>query len=132
MRTILKRAETRSLGIAATPEAVHAYVSDGRNLPEWAPAFAPSIRPSDGSWVVTRGEVEFPIDVPAEPSSGTVDFVAASDHARGLFARVLPNGEGAELTFTIMFTPDTPEDVVAAQMITLETELAAIRVACEW
>jgi hypothetical protein len=111
---------------------VHAYLSDGRNVPEWAPGFASRIRPSDESWVVTRGEVEFAIDVPAEPLSGTVDFVAAGDHARGLYARVLPNGDGTELTFTIMFTPDTPEDVVAAQTLTLETELAAIRAACEW
>jgi hypothetical protein len=132
MRTILKRAETRSLGIAATPEAVHAYLSDGRNLPEWAPGFASRIRRHDRGWVVARGEIEFAIDVPAEPLSGTVDFLAPGEHARGLYARVLPNGEGAELTFTIMFTPDTPDDVVAAQMLTLETELAAIRRACEW
>jgi hypothetical protein len=30
-----------------------------------------------------------------------------------------------------MFTPDTPADVIEAQLITLETELAAVRRACE-
>jgi hypothetical protein len=50
---------------------------------------------------------------------------------RGLFARVLPNGDGSEVVFTLLFAPDTPEDAVAAQMLTLETELAAVRNACE-
>lgn len=131
MRTNLKRVETRSLGIGATPAAVHAYLSDGSHLPEWAPGFAPRIQPSGESWVVGRGDVRFTLGVLAEARAGTVDFLAASDHARGLYARVLPNGDGSELLFAIMFAPDTPEEDVAAQMITLETELAAVRDACE-
>ena len=131
MRMNLKRAEMRSLGIAAVPTAVHAYLSDGSNLPAWAPGFAPHVHAGAGSWVVNRGGVEFTLDVLADSRSGTVDFVAASDHARGLYARVLPNGDGSELMFAIMFAPDTPEDVIAAQMLTLETELGAVRDACE-
>jgi hypothetical protein len=131
MLTNLKRVETRSLGIAATPAAVHAYLSDGHNLPAWAPGFAPRVRAAGESWVISRADVEFTIDVRADPRSGTVDFLAAGDHARGLFARVLPNGTGSELQFTIMFAPDTPEEVVLAQTITLETELGAVRAACE-
>ena len=131
MHTILNQAEVRSLGIAAPPAVVHAYLSDGRNLPAWAPAFASRVRASGGSWVIGRDNVEFTIDVLAEAPAGTVDFVAPGDHARGLYARVLPNGEGSELLFAIMFAPDTPEDVVAAQTLTLETELAAVRDACE-
>jgi hypothetical protein len=121
----------RSLGIAAAPAVVHAYLSDGNNLPDWAPGFAPRIRESDGSWRISRDGVEFTIDLVAEPRSRTVDFLAAGGHARGLYARVLPNGDGSELLFTIMFTPDTPEDVIAAQMVTLEMELGAVRDACE-
>jgi uncharacterized protein YndB with AHSA1/START domain len=121
----------RSLAIAAAPAAVYAYLSDASNLPAWAPGFAPRVRPQGARWLVGRGDLEFTIEVLAEPRSRTVDFVAPGDHARGLFARVLPNGDGSELVFAITFTPDTPEEVVAAQMLTLETELAAVRDACE-
>jgi len=121
----------RSVGIAAAPTIVHGYLADAAHLPEWAPGFAPRVRPSGARWVVARGDVEFELEVVAEPRAGTVDFLAAADHARGLYARVLPNGEGSELVFAIMFAPDTPEDVVAAQMLTLETELGAVRDACE-
>ena len=131
MRTNLKRAESRSLGIGAAPATVHAYLSDPGNLTEWAPGFAPAVRRDGQRWLVTRGEAEFGLDVPSDSGSGTVDFLASNDHARGLYARVLPNGEGSELTFTIMFPADTPEEVIAGQMLTLETELAAVRDACE-
>lgn len=121
----------RSLGVGAPPAVVHAYLADGNNLPAWAPGFAPRVRASGAGWVIDRDDVEFTIDVLSDERARTVDFVAATDHARGLYARVLPNGAGSELLFVIMFAPDTPEDVVAAQMITLETELAAVRDACE-
>jgi hypothetical protein len=130
MRTT-NRAEHRSLGVLAAPEKVHAYLADASNLPTWAPAFASSVRPSGASWLVGRDGAEFAIDVLADHRSGAVDFVAADDHARGLFARVLPNGSGSEVVFTLMFEPDAPERVVAAQTLTLETELAAVRDACE-
>jgi len=130
MRTI-NQAGIRSLGVAASPADVHAYLSDAGNLPAWAPGFAPRISPSGSSWLVTRDDGEFTIDVVAEPRSRAVDFVSASDHARGLFARVLPNGDGSEVVFTLLFAPDTPQDVVATQALTLETELAAVRDACE-
>lgn len=117
--------------MAAEPAAVHAYLSDGRNLPDWAPNFAERVRPGGAGWIVSRGEAEFEIAVHSEPRSGTVDFVDPRDHARGLFARVLPNGSGSQVVFVIMFAPDTPEDVVATQMLTLESELASIRAVCE-
>ena len=126
----INRVETRSLAIAAAPGLVHAYLADPSNLPVWAPGFASSVRPDGMSYAVCRGGVEFRIDVLVERTAGTVDFVAANDHARGLFARVLPNGEGSELVFTLPFAPDTPAGVVTAQMLTLEAELAAVRDAC--
>ncbi len=129
MRTI-NRAEHRSLGIAATPAQVLAYLADAENLPGWAPDFAERVSPSGSSWLVVRDDAEFAIDVLVGAGAGTVDFVAAEDHARGLFARVLPNGVGSEVVFTLMFAPDVPEGAVTAQMLTLERELAAVRDAC--
>jgi hypothetical protein len=130
MHTI-KRAETRSISIAAPPQAVHSYLADGDNLPAWAPGFAPAIRPDGASWIVTTQGGEFRVDAVAESGPGTVDVVSADDHTRGLFTRVLPSGEGSELLFTLLFAPDAPERDVAAQLVTLEAELGAVRGACE-
>jgi hypothetical protein len=130
MHTI-KRAETRSVSIAAPPHAVHSYLADGANLPAWAPGFAPAVRADGTSWIVAAAAGEFRVDVIAESGPRTVDVVSADDHARGLFARVLPSGDGSELLFSLLFAPDTPERDVEAQMVTLEAELDAVRGACE-
>jgi hypothetical protein len=127
----INRAEHRSLGIVSAPAKVHAYLADANNLPSWAPGFASSVSPSGAGWLVRRDDAEFVIDVLADARSGTVDFVAAADHARGLFARVLPNASGSEVVFSMVFAPDAPEDAVTAQTLTLERELAAVRDACE-
>jgi hypothetical protein len=130
MHTV-NRAVTRSITIAAPPPAVHAYVADARNLPAWAPGFAPRIRPDGESWVVTTDGREFNIVVLAEPNSKSVDIVSAGDHSRGLFTRVLPNADGSELLFTLLLPPDTAERAIEAQLITLSSELAAVRDACQ-
>ena len=122
------RAETRSIAIAAPPEVVHAYVADPPNLPAWAPAFADAVRPAeDGTWTVASGGAEFAIRLPASAAHGTADIVAAADPRRGAFLRVLPNGDGSELLFTLVFAPGTPAAAIGRQMATVEEELAAVR-----
>lgn len=129
MRT--KVAETRSLSIAASPATVHGYVADVQNLPKWAPSFAAAVRPSGEHWTVTQGGTEFDVAVLADRERGTIDLVSATDHKRGAFMRVLPNGDGSELLFTLFFPSDAPEDAIDAQMTTVDAELAAIRRACQ-
>jgi hypothetical protein len=130
MRTF-KRAEVPSIAIASPPAVVHSYLADARNLPAWAPTFAPRIHRDGDSWIVTAEDREFSIDVLAEPRSKAVDIVSASDHNQGLFTRVLPNAEGSELVFTLLFPADTPEPAINAQLLTLDSELAAVRDACQ-
>lgn len=128
---MMKRAETRSISIAALPAGVHGYLADAQNLPEWAPSFATAVRACSGHWVVIQGDVEIDVAILADRDRGTVDIVSAADHARGAFLRVLPNGQGSELLFTLLFAHDTPEHQIDAQMVTVENELAAVRRACE-
>ncbi len=130
MHTV-NRAVTCSITIAAPPPAVHAYLADPRNLPAWAPGFAPRIRPAGESSVVTTDDREFNIVVLAEPNSRSVDVVSAGNHSRGLFTRVLPNADGTELLFTLLLPPNTAERAIEAQLTTLSSELAAVRDACQ-
>ncbi len=128
---MMNLAETRSVSIAAPPAAVHGYLADAQNLPEWAPSFATAVRPRGGHWVVTQGDVEIDVAILADRDRGTVDIVSAADHARGAFLRVLPNGLGSELLFTLLFAHHTPEHQIDAQMVTVDNELAAVRHACQ-
>jgi hypothetical protein len=119
MQTI-SRAETRSISIAAPPEAVLNVVGDALRLPS-------EVRAEGDHWLVRSGDVQLAIDVRVAPEQGTVDIVAAADPRRGAFTRVVPNGEGTEYLFTLFFADETPEDAVVAQMATVERELRSVR-----
>ena len=125
------RTETRSISIAAPPAAVFDYVADPRNLPEWAPAFADSVRPDGAEWLVTSGGSELRIAVRASAEHGTVDLLRAQDRRKGAFTRVLPSGEGSAYLFTLLFDDGADEAAVAGQMATVERELEAVRARVE-
>ncbi|QEC49519.1 SRPBCC family protein [Baekduia soli] len=125
------RAETRSISIAAPPEAVLGVVADGGRLPEWAPAFARAARRDGDGWLVDGGAAEFRIRLRVARELGTVDILRPADPPSGAFLRVLPNEQGSELLFTLLFPGATPEEAVAGQMATVETELEAVRALSE-
>lgn len=125
------RAETRSIAIAAPPDAVLALVADARRLPDWAPAFAERVEPDGDAWRIHSGDARFRITVRVSREHGTVDLLRAGDATRGAFSRVVPNHGGSEYLFTLLFPHGTDEDVIAQQMATVETELATVRALCE-
>jgi hypothetical protein len=123
------RAETRTRTVAARPDAVFAVVADGARLPEWAPAFAAAVEhEGDERWTVVNGDVRFSVHLRADAAAGTADLVRPGDTRRGAFLRVTPNGDGAELAFTLLLGDPAFDDpaVVDAQMATVEAELATI------
>ncbi|TDU83547.1 polyketide cyclase/dehydrase/lipid transport protein [Kribbella voronezhensis] len=131
MLTNFPRAETRTISIAASPEVVFEYVADARNLPEWAPGFAPKIEQSGDEWVIDSEAGQLRVVVRTSSEYGTVDFLRAHDLRVGGFSRVLPNGEGSEYQFTILFPPGTPEEAVEDQLKFIDEELETVRRICE-
>jgi Polyketide cyclase / dehydrase and lipid transport len=124
----MNRCETRSISIAAPPSAVLDFVGDARTLPRWAPAFTRTVEPDGGHWRIDGGGL---VDVRVCRERGTVDILAADDPRRGAFSRVIANGDGSEYLFTLQFPDGTGEDAVARQMAVVETELRAVRDACQ-
>lgn len=131
MHTISGRAETRTISIAAPPSSVFDFVGDARNLPKWAPGFAPNISASGDEWVVDYGSEKLRLRVRTSRDGGTVDFLRSEDPRTGGFTRVLPNGEGAEYQFTLLFPAGTPDAAVADQLKIIDEELASVRRFCE-
>jgi hypothetical protein len=128
MHTIeTSRAETRSIAIAASPAAVLAVVGDPRRLPEWAPAFARAATPDGDLWRIDTGAGDLLIDVQVCEAAGTVDLVRRGDTTAGARMRAVASGGGSELLFTILFPRAVDEAAVAAQMETVERELATVR-----
>lgn len=127
----LQHSQTRSIAIAASPNAVLDVVANPLNLPRWAPRFAPAIRSDKQLWVINRDGEEIYIRVRVNREHGTVDLLAANQSTRGAFTRVVPNGPGSEYLFTLFFPDGTEETAIRDQMAIVDGELRAVRELCE-
>ena len=84
-------------------DAVYAYASDPTNLPAWAPGLCTSVEQVDGQWFAesSMGRIRLSF-APANPF-GVLDHdvTLPSGEVVSNPMRVLPDGSGAELTFTV-------------------------------
>src|SRR3954466_11949259 len=98
------RCVARSISVGAPPEAVLGFLSDPGALPRWAPGFAERVRRVDGDrWTLGADGREFEIRTRVSAPARTVDFLATTEE-RGVFARVLPNGDGSEVLLALVLS----------------------------
>jgi uncharacterized protein YndB with AHSA1/START domain len=105
--------ETRtvSVSISANPERVYEFAANPANLSQWAPGFVNSIANREGQWVAqtTMGEVTFAF---AERNSfGVLDHGVTLPSGESFFnpMRVVANGQGSEVLFTLFRHPPMTE-----------------------
>ena len=126
------RVETRSISIAAPPEAVLAVVGDPYRLPDWAPGFAPPSSRDGDDWLIgtrrravrdQRPRVGRARDrrSPAVPTTRRSAPGCAS----------CTTTTGSELVFTLVFPAGVDHEVIRAQMETVEAELETVRTLVE-
>jgi hypothetical protein len=127
------RSETRTVTIGAPPEDVLRFVGDGNNLPRWAIGFAKSVRRGESGWIVTTGQGEVPTSVAVDEATGTVDFCMepAPGAEATAYARVVPNGNGAEFMFTQMQQAGVPDEVFDQLVTAVGHELATLKALLE-
>ncbi|MET0211043.1 MAG: SRPBCC family protein [Burkholderiaceae bacterium] len=127
----MQRTHTVSVGIAVTPQQAYDYASDPANLPTWAPGFVRSIERQGDHWVA-----ETPLGA-ARMSFAPPNKFGVLDHDVELPGstfhnpvRVIPNGSGCEVLFTLVQLPeisdsqfDTDLEVVRADLNKLRTVL---------
>jgi hypothetical protein len=120
---------TLSVSIARDPDAVYAFIATPPNFPQWAPSFARSVRPNGAAWVVETPEG--PMDLAFVP----LNPFRVADHSvtvrPGLTIlnpiRVLANGDGAEVLFTLFQTPNMTLEQFATDAAMVESDLQALK-----
>lgn len=125
------RAHTQAVTIHAPPDAVLEIVGDPRQLPRWAPGFAPSVRAGRaGEWVIKDGEMERHIQVRVSRTFGTVDLLvkaASGCFEPRLYSRVTGSSTASEYVFTLLLAEDLDDAAVAEQQSTVAEELQTLR-----
>jgi uncharacterized protein YndB with AHSA1/START domain len=120
-----------SVSIARPPDTVYEFAVKPENLPKWAVGLGRSFRPQgDGSWLAEGGPV----------GSATVHFVERNrlgvlDHDVTVQSgetvhnpiRVIPNGSGSEVVFTLFRRPGVSRDQFAQDAQAVEKDLRSLK-----
>jgi polyketide cyclase/dehydrase/lipid transport protein len=124
------RTETQSIESVAGPDAVVAFLADPRHIPDWAPAFADTIRGNTQSgWTATKNGRDFSLRVPVSADARTVDYLReiAPGREGGAFLRAVPRpGGGSVIVMTLPLLPDVDPADTAATLTRELKELARL------
>ena len=123
------RAKTLSVSIECPPGRVYGFVSNPGNLPKWATAFCRSVRKSKGEWIVETPDGRVRIKFVAKNEFGVLDHYVSP--APGLEIvnpmRVVPNGSGSEIVFTLFQWPNMSEEKFAEDAGWVERDLRTLK-----
>jgi uncharacterized protein YndB with AHSA1/START domain len=132
--TAIFEARTLNVSIACAPAKVYGFVTDPENLPKWATAFCKSVRRSNAAWIVETPQGNMKIRFAEQNAYGVMDHYVTAPSGEEICVpmRVLPNGTGSEVLFTLFRTPGMPEEkfvediaLVAGDLRTLKNVLEA-------
>ena len=98
---------TLSVSINCDPKQVYEFVSNGANLSRWATAFCKSVKPSKDGWLVETPQGPVTLRLVPKNVLGVLDHYVSPLPGVEVFVpmRVVPNGEGSEVTFTLFRRP---------------------------
>lgn len=126
--------DTVRITIDAPFDQVTADLADPSTHPEWGTEFfSGSARPgNDGDLVVTvprmGGDVRYRVD--ADPEAGRIDLYLAPEGTRfgpPLPIRVIPNGDGVDVLFTLARFPGQSEQDFQEGLASMERELENLK-----
>ena len=132
----MKMFDVQGIEMTASPERVFAFLREPGNLPKWAHAF---VSAGDGRarLETPAGEVDISLDVLAEAAAGTVDWrLTFPDGGVALAqSRVTETTRGTCIYSFVLHAPpvalEQVEGALEAQMATLSTELATLKLLME-
>ncbi len=99
--------KTLSISIDRHCDEVYEFVSNPANLPQWARGLCRSVRKSNGGWIAETPQAPLKILFTEHNDLGVVDHYVFSPAGEETYVplRVVPNGTGAEVLFTLFRPP---------------------------
>ncbi|HEY0663483.1 MAG TPA: SRPBCC family protein [Thiobacillaceae bacterium] len=98
------QSKTLSVTVAAPPERVYAFASNPANLPRWVPSFFRSIEQAGGEWVAQSPQGRVVVEFVHDNDLGVLDHTVTLPSGVRVTnpMRVIANGEGSEVLFTLI------------------------------
>jgi len=120
---------TLSVSINCHPDKVYDFVSGLENMPLWATTFCKSIKKSDGEWIAGTPQGQVKIRLAEKNHFGVLDHYISPAPGVEVYVpmRVVPNGSGSEMIFTLFRTPDMSAEQYAEDAKLVERDLQTLK-----
>jgi hypothetical protein len=122
-----------AVSIRRSPREVYAFISNGENIPQWAKGLGTSIQRMDGEWVAQGpiGNVRVRFAPPNDLGVADHDVVFETGVTVHNPVRVIPNGTGSTVIFTLMRLPDVSDQQFKQDAAAVERDLSSLKVLLE-
>lgn len=122
------RSQTITASIARAPAEVSAFIRDYARLPEWL-SFITGIREDAGRWQIETPAGVMRIEFVPANDFGVVDHRVWLADGQEFYnpMRVVANGAGSEVLFTLYQTPGMSDEQFAADAQTVQADLENLR-----
>ena len=126
---MIAASRTLSVSIARAPAEVQAYVADAANLPLWAVSFCRSVRRDGAQWMVETPDGAVRLRFVTWNQWGVLDHavVLASGTRIVNPMRVIQNGSGSEVLFTIFQRAGTSDAQFYEDAVLVQRDLETLK-----
>jgi len=120
---------TISVSIKRDPKVVYEFILNLENFPRWARSTFQSINQLNGKWVAETAQGSVTIDLTERNNFGILDHFVKLSSGAVIFVpmRVIKNGEGSEVIFTLFQTADMPDDKFAEDAKSVKKDLNILK-----
>jgi hypothetical protein len=120
---------TLSVTIGRQPSQVYEFVSNPENISKWAEGLGKSVRKQGADWTVDTPQGPIKIRFAKKNDFGVADHYVTTASRVEIYVpmRVLSNGTGSEVIFTLFRLPDMSDEKYAEDMKFVERDLRTLK-----
>ena len=120
---------TLSVSIACHPSKVYEFVSNPENLPKWAKGLGKFVRKQSTDWIVDTPQGPMKFRFVENNKFGVLDHYVTTASGIEVYVpmRVLPNGIGSEVVFTLFRLHDMSDEKYAEDIKLVEKDLQTLK-----
>lgn len=125
----LLESRTLNVSIDRAPGDVYRFAVNPENLSQWAAGLGRSARKDVDGWVVETPLGDVRLRFEAENALGVLDHYVTLPGGDVVYVpmRVLPNGSGSEVIFTLFRLPSMTDEQYAADAAAVEKDLQTLK-----
>jgi len=120
---------TISIQINRPVDLVYDFMSVPENFPKWASGLGKSLTKSDGEWTVETPQGPMKVRFTVRNSFGVLDHYIIPESGLEIYIpmRVISNGTGSELIFTLFRLSDMSDEKFAEDIEWVKRDLNALK-----